>query len=63
MNEGFDECLSEDDNDDGYNNEVFSEDSDYSPIDSDSDDSENFDEELHNDYQNNELLDIDNNNY
>lgn len=63
MNEGFDDCLSDDDNDDGYDKEEFSEDSDYSPINSESDDSDNFDDDFNNDYQENELLDTDENIY
>lgn len=61
MNEGFDDCLSEDDDDDGYDEEIFSEDEDYEqPYDysddnSDYDDSEEYDE--------NEILDTDNNEY
>lgn len=61
INEGFDDCLSEDDVDDGYGEEVFSEDEDYQPNYDYSDD-ENYDDDLE-EYNENEILDTDNNVY
>lgn len=59
MNEGFDDCLSESD-DDSYDEEIFSEDEDYEETYDYSDDNNDYDNDEYND---NELLDTDNNNY
>ena len=54
MNEGFDDCLSDDDDDDGYDNEIFSEDEDFEPtFNSDEDDDDYGDTD---EYDENEIL-------
>jgi len=63
MNEGFDDCNSEDDDDDGYDKEVFEEDSDYIPDNYESDDSYEDNDIESEKYDKNELLDTDINEY
>jgi len=61
MNEGFDDCLSEDENDDGYDEEIFSEDEDYNPNFNSEEDNDDYNNTE--DYEENEILDTDNNVY